>query len=89
MKPFTFAQFFHPSTGYVDGTIPPRFDGEKKPIEACGTDGVFILDGRLSYSNMIEQSNRIALQRRYIGFQLRRGDFKSNNATSQLILLPN
>ena len=41
-----YAQFFIMSTGYVAGSIPPRFDAAHiAPIEACGSDSVCILDG--------------------------------------------
>lgn len=35
------------STGYVEGTTPPKFcDTFKKPIDLLGSDGVHRLDGR-------------------------------------------
>lgn len=47
------AQFYQDSTGYVPGSIPPRFDpAYVTTIEVCGDRGVLILDGRLSPQNM-------------------------------------
>lgn len=49
-----YVQFYQKSTGYVAGSIPPRFsDANIKPIEICGSDGVYILDGRNNLDNMI------------------------------------
>ena len=50
----TYVQFYHNSTGYIAGSIPPQFSDENiKPIEMCGTDGVFILDGRNNIDTMV------------------------------------
>lgn len=49
-----YCQFFHESTGYVPGSNPPMFDDKFiRPIEMIGSDGVYILDGRHTLSNMI------------------------------------
>lgn len=49
-----YVQFYQKSTGYIAGSIPPRFsDANIKPIEMCGSDGVYILDGRNNLDNMI------------------------------------
>lgn len=49
-----YVQFYQKSTGYIAGSIPPRFsDANIKPIEMCGSDGVYILDGRNNIDNMI------------------------------------
>ena len=40
-------QFFVNSTGYVEGSMPPRFDKKHvKPIPMCGSDGYYKPDGR-------------------------------------------
>lgn len=50
----TYVQFYQKSTGYISGSIPPRFsDANIKPIEMCGSDSVYILDGRKNLGNMI------------------------------------
>lgn len=41
-----FATFFKPSTGYVACSIPPRFDGERVPVEA-------LLDGMKPSTNRL------------------------------------
>lgn len=46
-----FVQFYHKSTGYKE---PVRL------IEACGSDSVLKLDGRLSLQNMIERARQRA-----------------------------
>ena len=52
-----YIQFKTLSTGYVEGTIPPIFkDENKKPIDLCGSDGVYILDGRLNIHSMISKA---------------------------------
>jgi hypothetical protein len=49
-----YVQFYQKSTGYIAGSIPPRFSDEHiRPIEMCGSDGVYILDGRNNLDNMI------------------------------------
>lgn len=41
------------STGYIFGTIPPKFDeNNKKPIDMCGSDSIVNLDGRKSVFNL-------------------------------------
>ena len=69
-----FATFYTLSTGYVAGSIPPRFDGEKKPIPATGSDSVFILDGRLSLNNCANVARDICRKRSFIGFTIESGE---------------
>ena len=53
-----YVQFYHASTGYIEGSIPPRFsESNKKPIELCGSDGVFVLDGRKNIATMKDDAN--------------------------------
>ena len=52
-------QFLQESTGYIAGTIPPQF-GAKTLIDATGTDGVYILDGRNSEQTMHRDAKRKA-----------------------------
>ena len=68
-----FAQFFTISTGYIPGTIPPQF-GTPKPIEACGSSSVLIIDGRLSQNNVATLAARVAKERRYIGYAIHQGE---------------
>jgi hypothetical protein len=69
-----YAQFCHMSTGYIEGTTPPQFsEAHKKPIDACGSDSVMSLDGRLSLFSMHKQARELAKQRGFIGYRLCRG----------------
>lgn len=66
-------QFLQMSTGYIPGTVPPQF-GAPAPIDACGSDGVMPLDGRLSYENMIraakEKAQSMEHFRKFVGFRI-------------------
>lgn len=73
-----FAQFWTMSTGYIHGTIPPQF-GTPSPIEACGSDAVLIIDGRLSLHNATTIAAKVAKERGYTGFSIRQGESFSNN----------
>lgn len=54
-----YVQFYHNSTGYIAGSIPPRFSDEHiKPIPMCGSDSVYILDGRNNLDTMIFDAER-------------------------------
>lgn len=80
-----FAQFWTMSTGYIPGTIPPQF-GTPSPIEACGGDSVFILDGRLSLHNASALAAEVAKERGYIGFSIHQGEsFSSSRELAGLI----
>jgi len=69
-----FAQFYHDSTGYVPGSIPPRFSADHvKPIPACGSDSVAILDGRHSMIKAASDARRICRARGYKGFTIEAG----------------
>lgn len=68
-----FAQFYHESTGYVEGSIPPRFDGPKRLIPAVGSDSVMVLDGRWGLARCIAEARSMARARGYKGFSLHAG----------------
>lgn len=71
----TFAQFFHLSTGYISGSIPPAFDASaRKPIPACGSDGLIYLDGRHGLPRQAAQAREVCRQRGFIGFTLHTGE---------------
>lgn len=68
-------QFLDWSTGYVAGSIPPRFEeSAKKLIDVCGDTGVFILDGRNSSETMhrdaMRRAQRLEHWRKYAAFQI-------------------
>lgn len=69
-----YAQFYKPSTGYIPGSIPPRFDpAYVMPIEACGDRALIIIDARMRPSD----AGRIAAQecrdRGFIGWRMYEG----------------
>ena len=67
------AQFFNLSTGYIAGTSPAEF-GERKLIEACGSDAVFVLDGRNARHTQHEHAKEVCKQRKYLAYQLYKGE---------------
>lgn len=72
-----YCQFLQLSTGYIPDTIPPQFSEDyKKPIDMLGSDGVYILDGRKSLSNLIHDCDIMRLKKRNvpIGFKIIRAD---------------
>ena len=84
-----FAQFWKPSTGYVAGSIPPRFEAEAvRPIEACGSDGVLPIDGRLSLANAASLARDMCKRRGFIGFTIEQGaSFSRSHVVRQLELV--
>lgn len=69
-----YAQFYKHSTGYVAGTIPPQFSTDNvKPIEAIGSNGVAIIDGRLNLSNARRIARETCAKRGFIGYSLHIG----------------
>jgi len=71
----TYAQFFTYSTGYVAGTIPPRFDdAHKKLIEACGDRGIIHIDSRLTKLTIGLIARETCQQRGYDGYQILKGN---------------
>ena len=81
-----FAQFYHLSTGYVPGSIPPRFDDAyKRPIEACGDRAVIVLDARHSNATNDNIARAECEKRGYIGYQIFRGEtFTRSRPVSRL-----
>ena len=70
-----FAQFYQLSTGYVPGSIPPRFDDAyKRLIEACGDRAVIVLDARHSNATNDNIARAECENRGYIGYQIFRGE---------------
>lgn len=69
-----YIQFLKMSTGYVPGSIPPRFSDEyKKPIEALGSDGVAPIDGRWNSATAHAYAISEAKRRGAIGYRLCHG----------------
>lgn len=70
-----FAQFWHNSTGYIAGSIPPRFSPDHvKPIQACGDRSVIILDARHNVETSAAIARAECRKRGYIGFSLHQGE---------------
>jgi hypothetical protein len=77
-----YCQFLALSTGYVSGSIPPRFeDSNKKPIDMLGSDGVFILDARNNIETMKNDCIKRAAKmiNKPVGFKIVRASSFLNN----------
>jgi hypothetical protein len=71
----TYAQFYTMSTGYIDGTIPPKFsESHKRLIEACGDRAIIQIDSRLSPKTIGEIAARECKARKYLAWEILRGD---------------
>lgn len=69
-----YAQFFSLSTGYVENSIPPEFREEnKRPIEACGSNGVIIIDARIRLIDAGRIASAECTKRGFIGWEIREG----------------
>jgi hypothetical protein len=70
----SYIQFLTLSTGYIPGTIPPRFDdSHKKPIEMLGSFGIFQVDGRWNSATVHAVAREQAKSRRAIGYKICHG----------------
>ena len=67
-----YAQFYHQSTGYVAGTIPPQF-GEPHPIPATGDRSIIWLDARSRPAAYADYLRTECRRRGYVGFSVIRG----------------
>lgn len=87
----SYIQFLTLSTGYVPGSIPPRFDDSfKKPIEMLGSDGVFQVDGRWNSVTVHTVAREQAKNRRAIGYKLCHGlTCNGWQSESRVFLIPN
>lgn len=72
-----YIQFYQMSTGYVEGSKPPRFDdANKKPIEAVGSEYVYVLDGRHNLNSCLMEAAHRASSPRYhrcVGYKIMQG----------------
>ena len=65
-----YVHFYTMSTGYIEGSTPPQFDEKhKKPIEACGSDGVLILDGSFGTDRVFSEAIENCKKYNFIGFR--------------------
>ena len=70
-----YIQFFNLSSGYVPASIPPKFDDAyKKPIEACGSDSIKIIDGRWSNKTIAEVAIATCRTRGFSGYRIYSGE---------------
>ena len=67
-----YIQFKSLSTGYIQGSIPPKFSKENiKAINSLGSDGIYYLDNRLSLENMINKGFNLCTERgNKVGFSI-------------------
>lgn len=79
-----YVQFYTMSTGYIAGTIPPKF-GAPELIAACGDRSVIVLDGRNSKAAMGDIAARECEKRGYRAWRIFKGDtFTRSAPVSQL-----
>jgi hypothetical protein len=85
-----YAQFFVMSTGYVPDSIPPRFNAANVvPIEACGSDGVHILDGRYGLARCANVARAECKRRGFAGFTIMQGEtFSRSRCLRELEVSP-
>ncbi|OQA09823.1 MAG: hypothetical protein BWY66_00362 [bacterium ADurb.Bin374] len=78
------AQFWTESTGYVEGSLPPRFEKSAvRPIEACGSDAIVRLDARKSKESNAGIARAECVKRGYLGFSLLCGESLCRATTSR------
>lgn len=88
MRSRSFAQFWQQSTGYVEGSLPPRFEEEHvKPIHACGSDSIYWCDNRMTLRNRANIAREVCRQRKFIGFTIEGGDFMHPTILRELELI--
>lgn len=76
------AQFWQPSTGYVEGSLPPRFEkAAVRPIYCCGSDGIIKLSGQRKNVGAVHVAREECRRRKWIGFTLIRGSSLLNART--------
>lgn len=63
-------QYLNWSTGYAQGSSPPRFDGPRELIDACGDRAVFVLDGRNDITTMVADARRFGRRHQWPAFQI-------------------
>ena len=85
-----FGIFYHEYEHF--DTKAKRFTGEKYMDEACGSDSVFILDGRNRMAKWIQDMRERAMRLRnvkpnYAAFKIMRGDILHAHPISGLITI--
>lgn len=67
-----YIQYFHETT-YVEGSIPPDFNGPPRLVESCGSSALIRADARLKLENITEIAKREGQLRHYKAWQMLRG----------------
>lgn len=76
-----FAQFYQLSTGYIAGTIPPRFSSDaREAIPATGDRSVIILDARVNSRTLGELAAAECKKRGFIAWRIYRGESFTRSA---------
>jgi len=76
-----YIQFYQKSTGYVPGSIPPRFDVSSiSDIEATGDRGVIVVDGRMSPATIRDIAEKEGAKRGYTAWALFKGETFSRSS---------
>ena len=74
-------QFFHLSTGYIPGTIPPQFFPDaKRLIPVCGSDGI-------AFTGSKSEAARLCAERGFLAFQIMSGPVRSPRPVTTIITL--
>lgn len=75
-----FAEFYHLSTGYIEGSLPPKFNNaNRKPIPACGSDSILYIDGRYGNDRAAHEARETCRKRGFVGFTLNAGSSLSDS----------
>jgi hypothetical protein len=81
MENKTYAQLYHTLNSSWDRKQHKLVECAPFLAEACGSDSVFILDGRLNIGNLIKSTkNRIKILKNiheYTGFEIRSGSLRN------------
>jgi len=70
-----YAQFYQLSTGYVPGSIPPKFDPKLVAlVPAVGSEQILKLDGRLHRATHLQQATEHARRLGFKAFSFHKAD---------------
>lgn len=69
----TYIQFYTMSTGYIEGTVPPKFS-KQIAIEATGDRSVIQVDGRLAQSKVVSIAMDECKARGFVGYKVLKGN---------------
>ena len=73
--------FFHLSTGYIPGTIPPVFSPDaKRLIPVCGSDGI-------AFTGSKSEAARLCAERGFSAFQIMSGPIRSARPVTEIVTI--